>query len=677
MKECCKDPCSPDPGIFRDSFLLPHRAEILRRIGHCQQKYERITQKGHRSLEKFAMYHKEFGLHRLNSGWIFREWAPNATAIHIIGEMTQWQIDPEFCLERKTADGVWEASFPLGAFFHKALYRLVVTWKGGRGDRLPTAVTRVVQDPDSLIFNGQVWEPESPYMWRHSSPDPADLFIYETHVGMAQETWGVGTFKEFETRVLPRIKTAGYTAIQIMAVQEHPYYGSFGYHVTNFFAVSSRFGTPEEFKSLVDAAHGLDLKVFMDVVHSHSSSNEIEGLSRFDGSLDQFFHSGDRGIHRLWDSRCFDYGKPMVLNFLLSNLRYWIEEFHLDGFRFDGVTSMLFYDHGLGRAFTCYDDYYGNSVDLDALAYLYLANRFVHAMIPNCVTIAEEVSGYPGIATSQSDGGTGFDYRYAMGIPDFWIRLLKEYRDEQWPLSLLWQELNSRREDERTISYAESHDQAMVGDKTLMMHLMGRAIYSCMERTNTSITTFRAVALHKMIRLITLATAGNGYLNFMGNEFGHPEWIDFPSAANNWSYQHARRQWSLVDNEDLMFSCLARFDRAMVKTAKDHGILNASRARLIFVHEADKTIGFMRAGMIFVFNFHPDKSFVDYPVNAPTGRFKMVLDTDATGFGGHGRLRADQVHLTLKGGAIQNDNSQLSLYLPARTAIVLAPGKGQ
>ncbi len=677
MKKCCKDPFLPDPGIFRDRFLLPHRAEILRRIEHCRQKHGWITRKGRRSLEQFAVYHKQFGLHRNDNGWTFREWAPNALSIHIIGEMTQWQIRPGFSLEPTTVEGVWEAAFPLDTFFHTALYRLVVTWKGGRGDRLPTAATRVVQDPDSLIFNAQVWDPATAFVWRHATPGPGDLLVYEAHVGMAQETRGVGTFKEFETRVLPRIKAAGYTAIQLMAVQEHPYYGSFGYHVTNFFAVSSRFGTPEAFKSLVDAAHGMGLRVFMDVVHSHASANEVEGLSRFDGSVDQFFHPGERGIHRLWDSRCFDYGKPMVLQFLLSNLRYWIEEFHLDGFRFDGVTSMLFYDHGLGRAFTCYDDYYGSSVDLDALAYLYLANRLVHTLTPDCVTIAEEVSGYPGMATPQELGGTGFDYRYAMGIPDFWIRLLKEYRDEHWPLGVLWHELNSRREDERTISYAESHDQALVGDKTLMMHLMGGAIYSSMERTNTSVTTFRAVALHKMIRLVTLATAGNGYLNFMGNEFGHPEWIDFPSAANNWSYQHARRQWSLLDNQDLMFSCLARFDRAMVQMAKDQGILGCHRATLIFVHEADKTLGFMRAGLIFVFNFHPDKSFVDYPVNAPEGKFKMILDTDTTEFGGHGRLISNQVHFARSNGLNPVGNSQLSLYIPARTAMILAPGGGQ
>lgn len=681
MKECCKDPFSPDSEMFRDPFILPHRGEIIRRIDHCIKKKEWVTQNGNLSLEQFADYHKKFGLHRLGNGWVFREWAPNAISIHIIGDMTGWKIDSRFSLERKTADGVWETEFPPDAFDHGLLYRLVVAWDKGRGDRLPTAATRVVQDPDSLIFNAQVWEPEIQHQWIHTSSKPGDLLIYEAHVGMAREEGGVGTFREFETLVLPRIKTAGYTAIQLMAVQEHPYYGSFGYHVTNFFAVSSRFGTPEEFKSLVDKAHGMGLMVFMDIVHSHASSNEVEGLSRFDGTLDQFFHPGERGIHRLWDSRCFDYGKPMVLKFLLSNIRYWIEEFHMDGFRFDGVTSMLFYDHGLGRAFTSYDDYFGDSVDIDALAYLYLANLLAHRLNSECVTIAEEVSGYPGLAAPETQGGTGFDYRYAMGIPDYWIRLLKEFKDEQWPLDALWYELNSRRREERTISYAESHDQALVGDKTLMMHLMGGAIYYGMERTNTSIITSRAVALHKMIRLITLATAGNGYLNFMGNEFGHPEWIDFPSAANNWSYRYARRQWTLGDNPDLMFSCLGEFDRAMVKMAKTHGILNAPGAELIFIHGADKVLAFRRAGMIFVFNFHPDRSFVDYHVEAPPGTYRMIMDTDVRIFGGHGRLAVDQVHFTLcstsdeeqlsQHGPKESEDSRLSLYLPARTAIVL------
>lgn len=662
MKECCKGPFLSDPAIFKDSYLLPHREEITRRINYCCEKETLFTSMGRRSLLDFADYQKLFGLHRLKQGWLFREWAPGACSIHIIGDMTGWAVDPGFSLKKKGQDGIWEGSFPLEAFRHKSLFRLLISWENGEGDRIPTAATRVVQDPDSLIFNAQVWEDD--YQWHHPTPPPCDLFIYEAHVGMALEDGRVGTYKEFETQVLPRIKMAGYTAIQLMAVQEHPYYGSFGYHVTNFFAPSSRFGTPGELKSLVDSAHGLGIRVFMDIVHSHASSNEVEGLSRFDGTLYQFFHSGERGIHRLWDSRCFDYGKPMVVRFLLSNIRYWIEEFHMDGFRFDGVTSMLFHDHALNRAFTSYHDYYDDSVDLDALAYLFLANLLVHEISPDLVTIAEDVSGYPGIAVPRQEGGTGFDYRYAMGIPDLWIRLLKEVRDENWHLGMLWQELNSRRKEEKTISYAESHDQALVGDKSLMMHLMGENIYHAMARGNHSVETVRAVALHKMIRLVTLATAGNGYLNFMGNEFGHPEWIDFPSKTNNWSYHYARRQWSLRDNPDLLFSYLADFDMAMVLLAKTFGIINSPAPTLLFVHESDRILAFARAGLVFVFNFHPDRSFSDYPVNAPPGKYRMVLDSDSKKFGGEDRLSADQIHFTL-------ENKMLSLYLPTRTGIVL------
>jgi 1,4-alpha-glucan branching enzyme len=668
MNECCKDPFSRDHAMFKDSCLLPHKGVINSRILYCRGKEELITKQGRQSLMDFADYHRKFGLHRVDKGWVFREWAPKARSIHIIGEMTGWALDPGFALQKKRPDGIWEGRFPLTAFIHNQLYRLVIAWDHGQGDRIPTAATRVVQDSHTLIFNAQVWDPGQAYQWQHPAPSPAGLFIYEAHVGMAQEQGRVGTYKEFETRVLPRIKDAGYTAIQLMAVQEHPYYGSFGYHVTSFFAPSSRFGTPEELKRLVDSAHGLGLRVFMDVVHSHAAGNEVEGLSRFDGTPDQFFHAGERGHHRLWDSRCFDYGKPMVVRFLLSNLSYWIEEFHMDGFRFDGVTSMLFHDHGVNRAFTCYDDYYGDSVDQDALAYLYLANRLVHESFPACVTIAEDVSGYPGMAAPQAMGGTGFDYRYAMGVPDFWIRLLKEFRDEAWPLGILWHELNSRREEEKTISYAESHDQALVGDKTLMMRLMGDTIYHGMDGDNGSITTVRAVALHKMIRLITLATAGNGYLNFMGNEFGHPEWIDFPSAANNWSYRYARRQWSLKDNPDLMFSRLAEFDRAMVDLAKSREMVDSPGVTLLFHHESDRVLGFKRAGLVFLFNFHPARSFSDYFVTAPPGKYRMVLDTDSQRFGGQGRLKAGQVHFTHR--------DRLSLYLPTRTAFVLEPVGG-
>ncbi|WP_022667561.1 alpha amylase C-terminal domain-containing protein [Desulfospira joergensenii] len=676
MGKCLKDPFLSDSGIFNDPFLLPYKGVIRSRAEAARTTEEKILHENRGSLQSFADYHLFFGLHPGDGKWVFREWAPNAQEMFILCPKNGWEKNSDYRVPKR--DGaVFEAWFPEDRFAHGDLYRLKIVWPGGEGDRIPTAATRVVQDPRTLIFNAQVWEPDSSFQWKAKdlpglSETGQPLLIYETHAGMALEESRIGTWTEFRRHILPKIVHSGYNAIQLMAVQEHPYYGSFGYHVSSFFAPSSRFGTPEELKRLIDTAHENGIRVFMDMIHSHSVKNEVEGLSRFDGTLDQFFHSGPRGFHMLWDSRCFDYAKPMVIRFLLSNLRYWMEEFRMDGFRFDGITSMLYHDHGLGRSFTSYEDYFGPDVDTDALSYLFLANRLVHDIRSSGVTIAEDVSGYPGLAADCEKGGTGFDFRFSMGIADFWIRLLKEVRDEDWPLGSLWHELTTRRKEEATISYSECHDQALVGDKTLMMHLMGGHIYTGMEKSNKSIETVRAVALHKMIRLITLATANAGYLNFMGNEFGHPEWVDFPSQLNNFSYVYARRQWSLKYHPDLYYGDLFEFDRQMIDLAKSRNLFSGSGPDLLYLHEADKILAFRRSGLIFVFNFNPDRSFFDHPLDSSPGKYRSILDTDEPRFGGQNRLKKDQTHFTLHRSG-EAGSGRLSLYLPSRAALVLEP----
>jgi 1,4-alpha-glucan branching enzyme len=674
MKKCSKDPSLSDPGMFNDPGLLAHADTIRSRYGAALDLEEKLCRENAGSLKIFADYHQRFGLHfdKKTQQWMFTEWAPHAADMFILCDKNNWQCVPEYRVPKQDNE-IFTAHFPADRFSHQDLFRLKIIWPGGDGDRIPTAALRVVQDPHTLIFNAQVWEPSKSYAWQATEPVRRDgpMLIYETHTGMALEQERIGTWTEFRRHILPKIVDAGYTAIQMMAVQEHPYYASFGYHVSSFFAPSSRFGTPEELKQLIDAAHEQGIQVLMDIIHSHSVRNEVEGLSRFDGTLYQFFHDGPRGMHRLWDSRCFDYAKPMVVKFLLSNLRYWIEEFHVDGFRFDGITSMLFEDHGLNRAFVSYADYFGPGVDNDALCYLYLANRLVHEIKPGAVTVAEDVSGYPGLAAGIHQGGYGFDFRFAMGIADFWIKLLKETRDEDWPLVRLWHELTNRRSEEATISYAECHDQALVGDKTLMMHLMGSRIYTAMHRQHAGMETFRGVALHKMIRLITLATANAGYLNFMGNEFGHPEWVDFPSRQNHFSHQYARRQWSLKYDPDLYYKDLYAFDRQMIMLAKEHGLSTSTCPGLCYLHEDHNIIAFGRGDLFWVFNFHPERSFYDYRVDAPPGRYRMILDTDEARFGGQNRLAPGQEHFTSaidRGDVIRQ---LLPLYLPSRTALVL------
>ncbi len=651
-----------------DSWLAPYSGAISRR-GEMAKSFRRRITAGRMSLPEFSRAHQFFGLHKLSSSWILRERAPNATRITVVGDFTGWKEDRRFDLVRRSQE-TWDLSLPLQALKHGDHYKLRMYWMEGSqehsGDRIPSFCTRVVQDEETKLFSAQVWDPSDTYRWRHEGfrvPPRAPL-IYEAHVGMAQESPKVGSYREFTQNVLPRIRDGGYNTVQLMAVQEHPYYGSFGYQVSNFFAPSSRFGTPEDLKELVDTAHGYGIAVIMDLVHSHAVKNEVEGLSKFDGSYDLYFHRGGRGEHPAWNTRLFDYGKTETLHFLLSNCRYWLDEFQFDGFRFDGVTSMIYHDHGLGSAVSSYDHYFCGNVDEDAVAYLTLANELIHEVRPDAITVAEEVSGMPGLATSQADGGVGFDYRLAMGVPDYWIKLLKHVRDEDWNVSQLWHELTNRRADEKTINYVESHDQALVGDKTTMFWLADSEMYWKMRVSDESLIIDRAVALHKMLRLITLGLAGQGYLNFIGNEFGHPEWVDFPREGNQWSYHYARRQWSLRDNPELKYKFLADFDSAMMHLASSARLLEDQWAYKHFEHVEDRLLVFSRAGLLFIFNFDPNRSYEGREIQAHAGRYRFALSTDSAQFGGFGRVDPAVSYET-------SADSRLKLYIPSRSAIVL------
>lgn len=660
------------PILKNDPWLEPFADAIIGRHEDALRKEtELVADAG--TLTDFANAHKFFGLHRTKSGWVFREWAPNASDIVLIGDFSNWQELVKYRLKH-IGNGVWEINLKEKDLKHGDLYKMMVHWNGGMGERIPAYANRVVQDEKSAIFSAQVWEPEEAYKWktRRFSPKTSPLLIYECHIGMAQEREGVGTYTEFRDLVLPRIAKDGYNAIQIMAIQEHPYYGSFGYHVSSFFAPSSRFGTPEELKSLIDTAHSMGIAVIMDIVHSHAVKNEVEGLGRLDGSYNQYFYGDDRREHPAWDSLCFDYGKNEVLHFLLSNCKYWIEEFRFDGFRFDGVTSMLYYNHGLGQAFGSYDDYYNGGQDTNAITYLTLANKLIHELNPKAITIAEEMSGMPGLAIPVEDGGIGFDYRMAMGVPDYWIKILKEKKDEDWhPTSIFW-ELTNRRADEKTISYVESHDQALVGDKTVIFRLIDDKMYWHMMKGDDDMTVARGIALHKMIRLVTLATINGGYLNFMGNEFGHPEWIDFPREGNGWSYKYARRQWDLVDREELKYGYLNDFDNAMIDIVKSIRDFQAKSVEKLWEKDDDQVLAFKRGDLVFVFNFNPFKSFSGYGLLAPKGEYEVVLSTDNPQFGGYGNIDETISHLTQHDALYSPLGVEwLKLYLPARSALVL------
>ena len=656
--------------VKNDPWLEPYQGEIADRIARFEDKYADIV-KRFGSLEAYASAFNYLGLNydADKGGWWYREWAPAAKALSLVGDFNGW--DGKDHVLTPSEEGIWELFVPKDQLKNGQKFKVRVTSEKGVEDRLPAYVTYVTQDPSSHDFSAEIYQPSTAYKWKNADfkigDKRANLHIYECHVGMGQEEAAVGSYRQFADKILPRIAKGGYNAIQVMAVQEHPYYGSFGYHVSNFYAASSRFGTPDDLRYMVDKAHELGLLVIMDLVHSHAVKNTAEGLNEFDGTDHQYFHAGGKGTHSAWDSKLFDYGKEEVLRFLLSNVKFWIESFQVDGFRYDGVTSMLYHHHGDHVSFDHYDKYF-DKLDWDVVMYFQLANTLIKQLKPEAVVIAEDMSGLPGLCRPVEEGGLGFDYRLAMGIPDYWIKLLKHSQDESWNMHELWGTLTNRRAGEKTIAYAESHDQALVGDKTLAFWLMDKEMYYHMHEDSQHVVIDRGIALHKMIRLFTLSLGGEGYLNFIGNEFGHPEWVDFPREGNDWSYQYARRQWSLADSPELKYKYLLAFDEHMIHLSRENQLVSSLPAKQLNMDQDNHVIVCERNNLVFVFNFHPEKSIPDYRFKVDhAGKYAIISNSDHKDFGGFGRVDDEMSYptVTLFGEHF------LSIYVPSRTSLVL------
>lgn len=658
-----------------DPWLKPYQKDLMLRTNRYTEVKKTLLGEGG-SFKEFANGHNFFGFHQSANGWHYREWAPAAEALFLIGDFNNW--NPTSHPLTKKQGGIWEIYLPgKDALVHTSRVKVRVRSMGTERDRIPLYIRRIIQDTKTRDFSGQIWVPEVPYQWADENfcvDNTQPPFIYETHIGMAQEKEAIGTYKEFETNILPRVKGLGYNTIQIMAIMEHPYYASFGYHVSNYFAASSWFGTPEELKSLVDKAHSMGITVLMDIVQSHAVKNLAEGINEFDGTVQQFFHAGGRGEHSAWGSKLFDYEKHEVIHFLLSSIKFWMEEYHFDGFRFDGVTSMIYHDHGLGTAFDEYGKYFSLNTDIAAITYLQFANDLIKEIRPDAVSIAEDMSGMPGMCIPVVDGGIGFDYRLAMGMPDLWVNTLKS-KDEDWDVNKLWHELTTTRPSEKRIGYVESHDQALVGDKTLIFRMADKEMYWHMDKNSQNLIIERGIALHKMIRFITISLGSEGYLNFMGNEFGHPEWIDFPREGNGWSFKHCRRLWSLPDNPALRYEYLNHFDSAMVHFMSEEGLMGGGVPQSLWLDQQKMIIAYRKKDCVFIFNFHPNNSYAEFelPIHEK-GSFQVVLDTDENRFGGQARISHSTVYETGTLSAFA-DFSGIVIYSPSRTAIVLKKTK--
>ncbi|MDY3005560.1 alpha-amylase family glycosyl hydrolase [Anaerococcus porci] len=650
-----------------DPWIKDYKSDIDLRMEEFKKQKSKLLKKGEK-LKDFANAHNYYGIHKTRTGWVYREWAPNAKGLYLIGDFNNWDRYSHPLEKINNED--WEINIKgIRTIPHKSRIKVMIDYGDRTQDRIPLYARRVERD-ENLDFSAVVLNPRKKFEWTDEKfkTKKDNLLIYETHIGMAQEKEGIGTYKEFEKNILPRIKDEGYNTVQFMAIAEHPYYGSFGYQVSNFFSPSSWYGENDELKSLINKAHEMGLNVIMDLVHSHAVKNTNEGINEFDGTDYQFFHKGEEGNHPDWDSKLFDYAKPGVCHFLLSNIKYWLEEYHFDGFRFDGVTSMIYKNHGRGVSFDNYSKYFSMNTDIEAINYLQMANELIREIKKDAITIAEDMSAMPGMCLPIKYGGIGFDYRLSMGMPDFWEKTLS-IRDEDWDMGKMWYELSTYRPEEKRIAYVESHDQALVGSKTTIFRLADSAMYWDMEKDKHSIVIDRAIALHKMIRWITISMGADAYLNFMGNEFGHPEWIDFPREGNNYSYHYARRLWSLADNGLLKYEWLLNWDKRMLENIKDNNQLGNDIFRL-WLDNDRKVIAYRNNDLVYIFNFHPQNSYDSFQVPIhDKGEFKVVLDTDDIEFGGLGRISKDYVYESKN--LEHTDYDGIEIYLPSRTALAL------
>ena len=667
--------------INQDEYLKPFELNIKKRVLKYKETMDEIL-KNEITLEYFSKSYEHMGLNLLRNGDIkYREYAPGAKGISLFGEFNNWNKEQYWAKQDKF--GYWELIIPNenGApkIQHGQIVKVNVVLEDGNWmERNPVWSRHLIQNKESMILENVFWNPEIKYKWKFPQKHikkPNSLRIYEVHIGLSSFDPKINTYKEFAENILPRVKKMGYTAIQFMAIMEHADYASFGYHVNYLFAVSSRFGTPEEFMYLIDKCHENGLFVIMDIIHSHASSNVNDGFNYWDGTDHLYFHGGELGKHVQWNSRLYNYSSYETLRLLLSSCAYYINEFRIDGFRFDCVTSMLYTHHGIDYVFTGnYQEYFGEFFNEESSVYLMLANSLIHKINPEALTIAEDFSGMPGLCRPIEEGGYGFDYKLNMKICDKWKHFLMNLKDEEWNMGDIVYTLTNRRYNEKHISYCESHDQSFIGNYSLSSLLFSSERFWNMSiNSPETIVIGRGIALHKMIRLLSFALGGEGYLSFMGNEFGCPDSLDFPKKGNRFSYSHCRRRWDLCDNKELRYQFLYNWEIIMNLLEEIFNFIGSKEEYISTKHEDDKVIVFEKGVLLFVFNFHPVKSFEGYQIGTKWGsKHKIILDSDEERFMGKGRLKAghDNLFPCIK-KVFHNRPYNMKVYLPSRTCMVL------
>ncbi|MFD1214724.1 1,4-alpha-glucan branching protein GlgB, partial [Arthrobacter sp. GCM10027362] len=550
------------------------------------------------------------------SGTSFAVWAPNAQAVRVKGEFNGWDGSVH-AMRSLGGSGVWELFIPdVGA---GAIYKFELLGRDGRWHEKADPLARWAEVPpltgsrvlDSrYVFGDEAWMAERAKRDPHNSP----MSIYEVHLG----SWRLGLgYRELAEELAAYVKQLGFTHVEFMPVAEHPFGGSWGYQVTSYYAPTSRFGHPDDFKYLVDTLHQAGIGVILDWVPAHFPRDEW-ALARFDGEP-LYEHADPRlGEHPDWGTLIFDFGRTEVRNFLVANALYWLEEFHVDGLRVDAVASMLYRDYSRQDG-QWFPNIHGGRENLEAISFLQEVNATAYRRVPGIVTIAEESTAFPGVTRPTSGGGLGFGLKWNMG----WMHDTLEYISED-PVHRMYHH------DKATFSmvyaFTEnfllpiSHDEVVHGKGSMLAKMPG--------------DRWKQLANLRAYLAFQWAHPGK-QLIFMGTEFGQ---------ETEWSEQHGL-DWWLAENapHQGLQSLVGALNRMYCQTPALYERDNEP-AGFQWIDASDgarNTLSFIRWDrhgnpLVCIANFagHPHE---DFRVGLPwAGQWTEVLNTDAEMYGGSG-----------------------------------------
>ncbi len=577
----------------------------------------------------FRLYDK-LGSHLLNvdgvDGALFAVWAPNAARVSVIGDFNGWNSDTHQLSQRLDGSGIWEGFIP--GITHGALYKYFIVsrhhhHRGEKGD--PFAFSwEVPPRTASVVWDlGYEWS-DQPWMRdRHARNSLQSPFsVYELHIGswrrVPEQNNRSLTYRELADYLPEYLKDSGFTHVEFMPVMEHPFYGSWGYQITGFFAPTSRYGTPQDFMHLVDRLHQAGVGVILDWVPSHFPS-DAHGLVYFDGTHLYEHEDPKKGFHPEWTSHIFNYGRYEVRNFLISSALFWLDKYHADGIRIDAVASMLYLDYARKEG-EWIPNQYGGRENIDAIDFLRSLNREVYRAFPDVQTIAEESTAWPMVSRPAHVGGLGFGMKWNMGwmhdTLDYFTKdpVFRKYHHNCITFSI-WYAFYEN------FMLPLSHDEVVYGKGALTGKMPGSG-------------------LQKMANLRLLFgyqfTHPGKKLLFMGGEIGQwAEW--YHESSIEWHLFQFKAHyglWQWVRDLNRVY----RSEPALYELDFD----NAGFEWVDFSDQEASVISYLRKGrsnretVLVVCNFTP-VARMNYRVGVPEGGFwREILNSDAQEYGGDG-----------------------------------------